>query len=447
MRLVYSFRIDKNDKVYPSLEKMSRISKDLYNQALFEVKEHQKATGEILSYPELDKRMKAKRNLSGDINYRLLPAKVAQQTLLLVSQNVRAFFAALSDYKKHPEKYQARPFFPHFLPKDGHFVLVFTNQQAKIYENSTIQLKKDLAISIPKGEFTKYKEDFIKTERKKVVPLFQQIRIVPKFNGDFFNVEIIYSKEEFNPDVDINRVASIDLGVNNLVTLVDSAMGEEGRIPLIINGRPLKSINQFYNKKRASIQEELASTNQSSSINLRKITDWRNEKVDDYMHKASRFVINYCLQNRIGHIVIGKNKNWKQEVSMGKRNNQNFVSIPFDRLVKQIQYKAQLVGIKVTLQEESYTSKCSALDLEEIAKHEDHAYAGKRIHRGLFLTAKSILLNADVNGALNILRKAIGDDFLWSSAVKDPPVKPCFEKVARLIPSSGVLWQPVKLCF
>ena len=181
MRLVYSFRIDKNDKVYPSLramrsttpssEKMSRISKDLYNQALFEVKEHQKATGEILSYPELDKRMKAlssafetrlfKRNLSplgrgrgwvGDINYRLLPAKVAQQTLLLVSQNVRAFFAALSDYNQHPEKYQARPFFPHFLPKDGHFVLVFTNQQAKIYENSTIQLKKDLAISIPKGD-------------------------------------------------------------------------------------------------------------------------------------------------------------------------------------------------------------------------------------------------------------------------------------------------------
>jgi len=276
MRLVYSFRLDKNDEVFPDLERMSFLSKNLYNQALFSVKAHYEKTGKVISYPELDKMMKTKTNLEGKINYRLLPAKVAQQTLMLVSANIKSFFAALEDYKENPSKYQACPEFPHFLKKDGHFVLVFTNQQAKIYENSTIQLTKDVAISIPKGEFTKYKEDFInvvcvgrslteldfsrnshkanKTERKKVVPLFQQIRIVPKFNAAFFNVEIVYSKEEFNKEVDINRVAGVDLGVNNLITVVASTLGEEGRVPQIINGRPLKSINQFYNKKRASIQ-------------------------------------------------------------------------------------------------------------------------------------------------------------------------------------------------
>ena len=443
MRLVYSFRIDSSDGVFHDLEKMSRTSKNLYNQALFEIKAHhekkghERLQGKLLSYPELDKIMKTRTNLEGSINYRLLPAKVAQQTLMLVSQNVRAFFAALADYKEDSFKYQAQPKFPHFLPSRGHFVLVFTNQQARIKGDGTIQLTKEISLRIPEKEFSKYKEYFIKESGKRIVPLFQQIRIVPKFFGDFFNVEIVYEKEELNFSLDPGRVASLDLGVNNLVTLVDSSMGEEGRIPLIINGRPIKSINQFYNKTKASIQSFLSENNLGSSMNLRKITNWRNEKISSYMHKASRFVINYCLEHKIGHIVIGKNPNWKQGVSMGKRNNQNFVAIPFDRLVKQIQYKARLVGIKVTLIEESYTSKCSALDKELIAKHEDHAYAGKRVHRGLFQTAKGILINADVNGALNILRKAIGDGFLTEA----------YQKVARLIPCRGALWQPVRVCF
>jgi len=242
-------------------------------------------------------------------------------------------------------------------------------------------------------------------------------------------------------------VASLDLGVNNLITLVDNLMGEENREPIIINGRPIKSINQFYNKRRAFLQSELSVSGQKTSKacpeceayrrELIKITDWRNKKIDDYMHKTSRFVMNYCLEHKIGHIVIGKNDGWKQSINIGKRNNQNFVFIPFDKLIQQIQYKAKLIGIVVTTEEESYTSKCSALDLEEIGKHEDHAYAGKRVKRGLFKTALGILINADVNGALNILRKVIGDNFL----------KPFIEKVARLIPSSGYLCYPFKVCF
>ena len=179
------------------------------------------------------------------------------------------------------------------------------------------------------------------------------------------------------------------------------------------------------------------STAQSCSKELIRITDHRNEKILDYMHKASRFVINYCLDFSIGHIVIGKNLGWKQSINLGKRNNQNFVAIPFNKLIQQIQYKAQLVGIRVTIIEESYTSKCSALDLEVIGRHEDHAYAGKRVKRGLFQTALGLLINADVNGAVNILRKVIGDSFL----------KPFIEKVVPLKRDSGYLCYPIKMCF
>ena len=443
MRLVYSFRIDQNDKeIYPTLKEMSKVSKDLYNQALFEVKARFQETGEILSYPKLDRIMKTKTNLEGSINYRLLPSQVSQQTLRLVDQNIKSFFKARADYQEKKDKYLSPPQFPNFLPKDGHFVLAFTNQKAKINTNGVIQLKRDMVIHIPEEEFEKYQQYFIKREGKKIKALFNQVRIVPKFNAQFFNIEIVYHKDEVNEALDINRYASVDIGVNNLITLIDTAMAEEDRPPQIVNGRPIKSINQFYNKKRAFLQSSISQIGKKVSHALSHLTDWRNEKINDYMHKASRFVVNHCLDNNVGQIVIGKNNGWKREIHIGKRNNQNFVSIPFDKLIKQIQYKAQLVGIKVTITEESYTSKCSALDLEAIGKHEDHAYAGKRVKRGLFRTSSGLLINADVNGALNILRKVIGDIFL-----KVARQKATDDFVLPLIPSRGYLCYPIKVCF
>ncbi len=436
MRQAYPFRIDENDKVYAKLKEMSRTAKDLYNQALWVVKEHYENTGHILSYYDLDKIMKKKENLEGSINYGLLPAKVSQQVLMLLGKNIKSFFYAIKDYKEHPEKYKASPRFPYFLAKDGYFVLIFTNQQAVIRENGTIQLTKSLEVSIPQREFEKYRHYFIEIKDKKIVPIFAQVRIVPKLNGSFFHVEILYDKQELNSDVDINRVASIDLGVNNLAAMVDSEMGKENRTPLLINGRPLKSVNQYYNKERAELQKELSLIDKTESKKLTQMTDFRNQKIQDYLHKASRFIIRYCLDHKIGHIIIGYNPEWKQSVNLGKRNNQNFVQIPFYNFIRIIDYKAQLAGIQVSIQQESYTSKCSALDLEKIAKHEDHVYAGKRIKRGLFASALGVIINADINGALNILRKAIGDNFL----------QPFIQKVARLIPSSGYLSYPLKVC-
>ena len=451
LRQVYKFRIDENDEVYAKLKELSRIAKDLYNQALWEIKQHYRKTGKILSYEDLDKIMKTRENLEGKVNYRLLPAKVAQQVLKMVSQNVRAFFRALRDYKQNPEKYRACPRFPNFLPKAGHFVVVFTNQQATIGKDGKIKLTKEVGISIPENEFKKYSEYFIKTvskknkgkknkKREKITPLFAQVRIVPKFRGVFFHVEIVYDKPEENANLDVNRTVGIDLGVNNLAAIVDSEMHKENRPPVIINGKPIKSVNQYYNKQKATLHKGLAKEDDTNSRQIIEISDIRNQKIEDYLHKASRFVIQYCLQYLIGHIVIGYNPEWKQSVNLGKRNNQNFVQIPFLRFIEFISYKAQLAGIKVTIQEESYTSKCSALDLEAIAKHEDHAYAGKRIKRGLFVSELGFRINADVNGALNILRKVIGDSFL-STFIQN------LKKVARLIPSSGYLCYPLKVCF
>lgn len=176
--------------------------------------------------------------------------------------------------------------------------------------------------------------------------------------------------------------------------------------PFIINGRPLKHINQFYNKKLAERKSILDTRNKKkTSKKVQSLTFKRNQRIDDYLHKSSRYLINQLVSNHIHTLIIGKNKEWKQEINIGKKNNQNFVQVPHARFIEMLQYKAELKGIRVILQEESYTSKCSFLDNEAIGKHD--IYAGKRIKRGLFQASDGTTINADINGALNILRNAV----------------------------------------
>ena len=224
------------------------------------------------------------------------------------------------------------------------------------------------------------------------------VRIVPKSN--LITVEIGYEKEE-KVFKDNGKFASIDLGLNNLMTIVTS-INEK---PLIINGLPLKSINQRFNKRSSKIKSELFLKNQKyHSKKLSNIINKRNNKVKDYLHKSSTFLVNYLVSNDITNLIIGYNENWKQNINMSKKNNQNFVSIPFYTLINQIQYKCKLKGINVILINESYTSKCSFLDNEEITKHNE--YLGIRINRGLFKRKiNNQLMNADVNSACNILKK------------------------------------------
>ena len=229
-----------------------------------------------------------------------------------------------------------------------------------------------------------------------------------------------------------NSVASIDLGLDNLVALTSN---QPGFIPLLVNGRPLKSINQFYNKRYSRLQSQLKG-NRKTSPRIQRLTRCRNQKVDNYLHHASRLIIDILIAKQIGTLVIGKNAQWKTEIDLGKQTNQNFVSIPHSRLIEMLEYKARLVGITVIVQEESYTSRANFLGLDPIPVYgkteKEPVFTGKRIKRGLYKTSTGQLINSDVNAAYNILRKAIPNAFsdgIGSCVVQPRRVNPLKVKV------------------
>jgi IS605 OrfB family transposase len=234
-----------------------------------------------------------------------------------------------------------------------------------------------------------------------------QVRLVPKC--DCYVIEVIYNESESTVDENQKEsVASIDLGLNNLVALTSN---QPGFVPLLINGRPLKSINQFYNKRKAQLQSQLKESRKTSS-RIQRLTRCRNQKIENYLHSSSRSIINLLRKRKMGTLVIGKNVQWKNSINLGKQTNQNFVTIPHARLIEMLEYKAQLVGIKVIVQEELYTSSANFLNLDPIPVYgekgaDDVKFSGKRIKRGLYKTSSGRLINADVNGSYNIMRKAI----------------------------------------
>ena len=313
-----------------------------------------------------------------------MPSQTAQQILKLLDKNWKSFFNSIKEWKEHPKKYQGRPKPPKYKKKNGEFIIIFTNQQCRI---------KNGYLFFPE----KAKLSPIKTRIKN---LLHQVRIIPK--GLFYNLEIIYSKEIDNLNLNKDRFIGIDLGISNIVTIVNNV----GLKPTIIKGGIVKSVNQFYNKRIA----ELKSIKDKQGIKfetnrLQKITAKRNNKINDIFHKISREVINYCIENNFGTIIIGYNRAWKQKVNMGKINNQKFVQIPFFKLINQIKYKSELFGIDIIIDGESFTSKCSFLDKEPIKRHKK--YMGKRVNRGLFKSKKGILINADVNAGYNIIKKVV----------------------------------------
>lgn len=239
-----------------------------------------------------------------------------------------------------------------------------------------------------------------------------EVRVLPRNNHHI--VEVVYKVIEKELKPDNGRYASIDLGLNNLATVSSNVVK-----PFIINGRPLKSINQYYNKEVARLQS-LLKDNKRTSKRIYNITLKRNNKVKDYLHKSSKTIMNFLVSNNISTLVIGYNEEWKQNINLGRRNNQSFVNVPFYTFIKQLEYKCKLEGINVITTEESYTSKCSFLDSEPLRKH--NVYKGKRIKRGLFKSAKGKFINVDLNGSLNILRKVIGD-FKYPIEVCGTPLK------------------------
>jgi len=358
------------------------LSKNLYNYANYCLRQSFTKTGKLPNEYKLTGKL-SKRNQA---DYKALPAQTSQQIIKLLYKNWKSFFGAIKDYKKNPNKYLGRPKLPSYKDKGGQNIVLFTGQQCKV------------------------KEGFIKFPKKVLEPLKTkvsnviQVRVVPE--ATCYVIEIVYEKEiETHENLKKENLLAIDLGVNNLATCVNNV----GKQPFIINGKPLKSINQYSNKLKAKYQSYVGG--KGSSNNIKRIIFRRSNMVTNYLHHASRFIVNYCLRNDIGTIVIGHNKEWKQNSNIGKRNNQNFIQIPFNTLIHQIQYKAEEASIKVIVTEESYSSKVDHLAFETMEHHE--TYLGKRIRRGLFKSFTGKVLNADVNGAIGIARKVISD-----SAVK-----------------------------
>jgi putative transposase len=357
---------------------MSFLSKNLYNTALYYIRQHYFNTKQYLSYNKLAAILTTEHS----VDYVALPAKVAQWVLKQVDQNFKSFFSSLKS-----KKVTHKVAIPKYLKKDGKNILTFTNQaiSAKELKNGFLKLTKCV--------------NKIKIIHKDV----RQVRVIPR--NKLFIVEIIYNKDIKQID-DSGSYVGIDIGLSNL-----AVVGGNKVSPCRINGKPLKSINQFYNKHLAKLKscQDVKKNKNINSNKIMSLTNKRNNKIKDYLHKASRKLVNHLVSNNVSKIVIGHNKNWKQDINLGKVNNQKFVQIPFNMFIHMITYKAQLEGIEVIQREESYTSKCSFIDNEEICKHDE--YKGKRIKRGLFKSSCGKLINADLNGALNILRKEIPNVF------------------------------------
>lgn len=401
MQLVEKHIITKNHNLFSEIDRVCFASKNLYNSGLYALRQAF-FEGNYLDYYTLQKQFQD----TNQVDYQALPRKVSQQVLMLLTKNFKSFFQASRTYQKQPSKFLARPQIPSYKPKEtGRNITIYTSQTF-----SKPLLKKGI-IGLSGTTIE------IKTNQKPST--IQQVRLIPK--ATCYVIEVVYNIGNKSDKAFNNRIASIDLGINNLAALTSNCSLKS----LIINGRPLKSFNQFYNRKKAKLQSALKN-GKKTCRKMEKLTHKRNQKVGNYLHNASRVITNQLVSEDISVLVIGKNPLWKQEVNMGRKNNQKFVQIPHADFINQLTYKCQLEGIKVVLQEESYTSKCSFLDNEPIQKHE--LYAGKRLKRGLFKSKNGTLMNADVNGSANILRKAFPNAFadgIEGVVVRPVRVTPC----------------------
>lgn len=377
--------IKRSDKHFQLLMNFCHMSKNLYNHANYLVREQFIKDGNWLRYADLDSALKMDTEYP---DYRNMPtAQSAQQILRLLDKNWKSFFKSIKDWSTNKEKYLGKPKMPKYLKKSSNYLLIMTNQNCKLTDGY---------IKFPKvfDGFT-IKSKF--TEKQNAVGL-QQVRFIPR--GGRIIAEVVYTIHEVEKLADNGRYIGIDIGVDNLATVANNI----GESAFAINGRPLKSLNKYYNKLRSRYQGISKQMNDKNNTNrLDRLTDKRTAKINDYLHKASRYIINYCIQHDIHTIIIGKNKEWKQNARIGKVNNQTFVQIPFAKLIEMIQYKAEECGIAVILTEESYTSGTSFIDNEEPTK----AFYNKsrRIHRGMFVSNSGVKINADLNGAYQIIKK------------------------------------------
>jgi len=373
-----------------TISMVCHLSKNLFNQANYILRQQFLKQEKLSSYNDLVKLFQKPSENNENNNYQKLPAQTAQWTIKKVKQSWYSFFKARRAWKKHPEKFTGMPKPPKYKEKNGEFMLIFTNQQCKI-EKGVLKFPKIMNLEVK--------------ARLENVNL-REVRIIPQGVG--YLIEIVYEKEIMDlAKVKSHKIMGIDIGVRNIVTVGDS-ISNEG---IAVRGGVLKSINQFFNKEYARLRS--ISDRQMGNKQLTKrekgLFMKRNRKIKDIMHKLSKAIVQYAKSRNIDTIIIGHNNGWKQNTDTGKKNNQNFVQIPFNTLISQIKYKAEEIGINVIIKNESHTSKCSFLDMESIEHHE--TYMGKRIRRGVFRSKNGILIHADLQAVYNIIKKAVPEAF------------------------------------
>lgn len=404
------------------LKELSHASKNLYNKALyikrqdfFRVKPIRKAINRsrlpkdrkeallksdrlrLLSYTDLYHIMK------NEPEYRVLNANMSQQILKLVDNSFKSFFGLLK--AKAEGTYDDKVRLPSYLDKDGHFSLIVAEFSLR---NNIFTLPMRMGYS-RKRKISFNLPSILKDKKVK------EVRIIPKQNARFFEVQYVYEKEASIGKYNTKNALAIDLGVNNLMTCVTS----KGR-SFIIDGKRIKSVNQYANKENARLKSLLAKQSLKESKRLAKLWNKRNNIINDYLLKSCRYLVSYCKANDIGSIILGYNKDMTRDVNLGKINNQKVSSLPMGKIKANLEYMCKDAGIKFYTQEESYTSKSSFWDKDPI---EECNYSGRRIKRGLYQTSKGALINADINGALNILRKSkvVGLKTLYSRGEVDTP--------------------------
>ena len=378
-------------KEFRNLKYLCHIAKNLKNQAIYNVRQYYFKNKKYLSYNENYKMLKNSKN------YKKLNSNMAQQILKEVDGSFKSFFGLLK-LAKNGQYDNKKIKLPKYLAKDGFTTLVI----------GFVRLKDDILI-VPYSNLFKKTHQEVKIKLPPVLKdkKIKEIRIIPKQHSRYFEIQYTYEVEEVQRELNKENGLGIDLGIDNLCTCVSN-----NGASFIIDGRKLKSINQYYNKINAKLQS-IKDKQKIEHITLRqkRIARKRNNRIEDYLSKAARIIINYCLNNDIGRIVLGYNEDFQRNSNIGSINNQNFVNIPYGKLRDKLIYLCKLYGIEFKLQEESYTSKASFFDGDEIPIYDkenpqEYKFSGKRIKRGLYQTSTGKLINADCNGALNILRKS-----------------------------------------
>lgn len=371
--------IKKNHPLYKIVDQHCFYSKNVYNQANYLIRQAFIKENKILSAFDVQKLMQ-------DMDcYKECGSQAAQKTIQLVGKMWKSFFKANKDYQKHPEKYLGRPKIPKYLPKDGRQVYMLKNIQCSL---------QDGLFRISYKPFNQY------TVRTHAQGKLIQCRFVPK--KEYYIMEIVYEIDVPVCDKNIDRVCSVDLGVENFITVVNN-FGEQ---PFIVKGGEIKSVNQYFNKKKAEFQSELKKkTGNDWSNRLEKLTNKRYEKIKYLMHCISKKLVDYCVLYNVDTLIIGLNKKWKQE----NGGMQNFTYIPYEMFISQVKSKCEQNGIKCIETEEGYTSGTSFLDYEEPTK--ENYDKQRRVYRGLFVSKSGKTINADVNGAYQIMKKVVPDAF------------------------------------